>query len=460
MFKRERWRLFLVVVVVVAALVSVFPIEGKIRLGLDLKGGAHIVLQAKGTPENPLSDDSVERLLAVLRNRVDQYGVSEPIIQRSGSDRVIVDLPGVEDPEAALELIGKTAQLEFRRVLAVTPEVPPSPQRPNYESDETYRKAQERWQEAKSQIDEMGRDFQERIAKEASLLVAHDDFDRVYLLAAVDVSGKDLIDAKTAYDNLGRPIVTLKFSAEGAKLFDKATAESVGRQLAIVLDEVVVSAPVVQQRISGGEAQISGTFSVSEAQRLAIMLRAGALPVPVEILENRSVGPTLGADTIQAGLRAGLVGACLVVAFMLLYYRFLGLAADVSLVVTILLVFAGLISLRATLTLPGVAGIILTIGMAVDGNILIYERIREELAAGKTRMAAVDAGFRKALTTILDANVTTLIAAAVLYYFGSGPIRGFAVTLSVGVVASVFSAVIVTRALIGLLMTRRAAARS
>jgi preprotein translocase subunit SecD len=187
------------------------------------------------------------------------------------------------------------------------------------------------------------------------------------------------------------------------------------------------------------------------------MLRAGALPVPVEILENRSVGPTLGVDTIQAGLRAGLIGAGLVVVFMLLYYRFLGLAADVSLAVTLLLVFAGLISLRATLTLPGIAGIILTIGMAVDGNILIYERIREELASGKTRMASVEAGFRKALTTILDANVTTLIAAGVLYYFGSGPIRGFAVTLSVGIVASVFAAVVVTRALIQLLMPRSTA---
>ncbi|MBL3593205.1 MAG: protein translocase subunit SecD [Synergistaceae bacterium] len=457
MFRRERWRLLLVIVVVVAALVSVFPIEGKIRLGLDLKGGAHIVLQAKGTADNPLTDDSVERLLAVLRNRVDQYGVTEPVIQRSGTDRVIVDLPGVEDPEAALELIGKTALLEFRRVLAVTPEVPPGPQRANYESDEAYQRALERWQAAKAQIDEMGQAFQERMAEEEGLLAATDDFGRTYLLASVSVGGRDLVDAKTAYDNLGRPIVTLKFNAEGTKLFDAATAESVGHQLAIVLDGAVVSAPVVQQRISGGEAQISGSFSVAEAQRLAIMLRAGALPVPVEILENRSVGPTLGVDTIQAGLRAGLIGAGLVVVFMLLYYRFLGLAADVSLAVTLLLVFAGLISLRATLTLPGIAGIILTIGMAVDGNILIYERIREELASGKTRMASVEAGFRKALTTILDANVTTLIAAGVLYYFGSGPIRGFAVTLSIGIVASVFAAVVVTRALIQLLMPRSTA---
>ena len=457
MLRRERWRLLLVVVVVAAALVSVFPIKGKVRLGLDLKGGAHIVLQAKGTAENPLNDDSVERLLAVLRNRVDQYGVTEPVIQRSGSNRVLVDLPGVEDPEAALELIGKTAQLEFRQVLAVTPEVPPGPERPNYDSDEAFNRAGERWQAAKAQIDEMGLAFKERMVEDGSLLAAADDLGRTYLLAAVDVSGKDLVDAKTAYDNLGRPVVTLKFSSEGAKLFDRATEASVGKQLAIVLDNAVVSAPVVQQRISGGEAQISGSFSVAEAQRLSIMLRAGALPVPVEILENRSVGPTLGADTIRSGLQAGLIGTALVVIFMLLYYRSLGIAADVSLAVTILIVFAGLISLKATLTLPGIAGIILTIGMAVDGNILIYERIREELASGKTRLAAIEAGFRKALTTILDANVTTLIAAGVLYYFGSGPIRGFAVTLSVGILASVFSAVIVTRALLQLIMTRQTA---
>jgi preprotein translocase subunit SecD len=220
-----------------------------------------------------------------------------------------------------------------------------------------------------------------------------------------------------------------------------------------VLDGVVVSAPVVQERISGGNAQISGTFTVPEAQRLAIMLRADALPVSVEVLENRSVGPTLGSDSIRQGLRAGLIGAILVVLFMLVYYRVLGIAADSALAVALLLVFAGLISLRATLTLPGIAGIILTIGMAVDGNILIYERVKEEFRSGKTPRASIDAGFKKALTTILDANITTLIAAGVLYYFGSGTIRGFAVTLSIGIIASVFTAVVVTRALLQVLMT-------
>lgn len=454
MLKREKWRLLIVLVVVLAALVSVFPIKGKVRLGLDLKGGAHIVLQAKDTPESPLTDDSIERLLAVLRNRVDQYGVSEPVIMRSGTDQVIVDLPGVADPEAALELIGKTALLEFRQVLGSTPEVPPGPHRENYDSDEAFARAQERWTEARAQVEQVTRDLREKAEQEPGIDLAENEEGQGYLLGKIYVGGKDLVDAKTAYDNLGRPVVTLKFSGEGAKLFDAATAANINRQIAIVLDNKVVSAPVVQQRISGGEAQISGNFDVAEAQRLSIMLRAGALPVAVEIMENRSVGPSLGADSINAGLKAGLIGAVLVIIFMLLYYRTLGIAADAALGVTLLLVFAGLISLKATLTLPGIAGIILTIGMAVDGNILIYERIKEEQQDGKTPLAAIEAGFRKALTTILDANVTTLIAAAVLYYFGSGPIRGFAVTLSIGILASVFSAVIVTRALLQWLMVR------
>lgn len=453
MQKRDRWRLLLVALVVIAALVSVFPIKGRINLGLDLKGGAHIVLQAKGTDANPLSEDSIERLLAVLRNRIDQYGVAEPLIQRQGKDRVIVDLPGVEDPEAALELIGKTALLEFRKVLKGAPAVPPGPQRPNYESDEEYNNALSRWEEANAQIEAIKDELANQAEKESGLLFSKDDDERYYLLGTPYVTGKDLKNAGTQYDNLGRPVVTIAFNNEGAKLFDKATSESVGEQLAIVLDGVVVSAPVVQERISGGNAQISGQFSVPEAQRLAIMLRAGALPVAVEVLENRSVGPTLGADSINQGLRAGIIGAGLVILFMLVYYHVLGIAADSALVVALLLVFAGLISLRATLTLPGIAGIILTIGMAVDGNILIYERVKEEFRSGKTPNASIDSGFRKALTTILDANITTLIAAAVLYYFGSGPVRGFAITLSIGIVASVFTAVVVTRAMLQALMS-------
>ncbi len=453
MLKKDRWRLIIVAVVVLAALLSVFPIRGRIRLGLDLKGGAHILLQAKGTSENPLTDDSVERLLAVLRNRIDQYGVSEPVIQREGSDRVIVDLPGVADPEAALELIGKTALLEFKHVYESTGSLPPGPQRANYDSQEEFMEAQARWDAVKRQFDEAAEEMRVRAESDPEMAMSRSDDGEAYLLGKTYVSGGDLVDAKTDFDNLGRPVVTLQFSTQGARLFDEATAANVGRQLAISLDGKVISAPVVQERISGGNAQISGRFSTAEAQRLAIMLRAGALPVAVEILENRSVGPTLGSDSISSGIRAGLIGGLLVLAFMLVYYRILGVAADIALSVSMLLVFAGLISLKATLTLPGIAGIILTLGMAVDGNILIFERMKEEVAGGKTPYAAVDSGFRKALTAILDANITTLIAAGVLFYFGSGPIRGFAVTLSIGIVASVFSALVVTRALLHLLQS-------
>ncbi|EFC91927.1 protein-export membrane protein SecD [Dethiosulfovibrio peptidovorans DSM 11002] len=453
MLRKDRWRLTLVAVVVIAALVSVFPIKGRIHLGLDLKGGAHIVLQAKGTDENPLTGDSVERLLAVLRNRVDQYGVSEPLIQREGQDRVIVDLPGVENPEQALELIGKTALLEFRQVLQATSALPPKAQRENYDSDEEYQAAVSRWNEVKADRDELESRLRSEASSESGAVVGSDEAGRIYLLGPVYVGGKDLKDAKATYDNLGRPVVSLEFNDDGAKLFDSATAENVGNQIAIVLDGTVVSAPVVQERISGGAAQISGRFTPEEARNLAIMLRAGALPVPVDVLENRSVGPTLGADSINSGLKAGLIGCALVILFMLLYYRILGIAADIALSVTILILFALLISFKATLTLPGIAGIILTIGMAVDGNILIFERIKEEYRDGKTPFASLDSGFKKAFKTILDANVTTLIAAAVLYYFGSGPIRGFALTLAFGIVASVFSAVLVTRVLLQVMVS-------
>lgn len=457
MLRRDRWRLLLVAVVVLVALFLVFPVKGRINLGLDLKGGAHIVLQAKDTAESKVSEDSLERLLAVLRNRVDQFGVAEPVIQREGADRIIVDLPGVQDPDAALELIGKTALLEFRAVVTSTSPIPPAAERKNYDSDAEFERAQSRWNEAVKAIDDQKEELERQSASVESGVVARADEGRFYLLGPVLVGGKDLVDAKPQYDHLGRPVVALAFSSEGAKLFDTATFANVGKQLAIVLDGVVISAPVVQERITGGNAQISGRFSAEEASRLSIMLRAGALPVAVDVIENRSVGPSLGEDSIRAGIQAGLVGAALVFLFMLIYYRSLGLAADASLFVTILLVLAGLITLKATLTLPGIAGIVLTIGMAVDGNVLIYERMKEELRAGKTPIASVDGGFKKALTTILDANITTLIAAAVLFYFGSGPVRGFAVTLSVGIVASVFSNIVVTRTILQLFMSTRTA---
>lgn len=455
MLKRDKWRLIVVVAVIVIAAVAAFPIKGKIRLGLDLSGGAHIVLQAKGTPENPLTQDSIERLLVVLRSRIDQYGIVEPIIQREGDDRIAIGLPGVDDPEAAIDLIGRTAVLQFRQVLGESPRMPLEPIRSNYDSDEQFKAAQDRWQKAKDEIGIYIEQMKDAVKDNPEMTVASSENGGAYLLGKQYVSGGDLTKAETTFDQFGKAAVSLTFNAEGAKLFDEATAANINKQIAIVLDGTVISAPVVQQRISGGEAQITGSFTTEEANRLAIMLRAGALPVAVEILENRSVGPSLGADSVRDGVKSGLIGAALVVVFMLVYYGFLGIAADIALCAAMLLVAAMMVVLHSTLTLPGIGGMVLTIGMAVDGNILIYERMKEELRSGKTTMAALDAGFRKALVVILDSNITTLIAAAILFYFGSGPIRGFAVTLSIGIVASVFCNVVVTRTLLGIALSAR-----
>ena len=456
MNRNDKLRLLIVFVVVVGALVFAWLEKDGLNLGLDLKGGAHIVLQAKDTPENPLRDDSIDRLLAVLRNRIDQYGVAEPIIQKSGTDRIIVDLPGIQDPAAALELIGRTAQMDFREVISSTgSNLPIEPQRRNYDSDIQFIEAQERWKNEVAKLSNASADLVARSKNtEGSIVAPGEEAGTFYLLGPVVLSGKDLTNAEMNPDSLGRMGVSLEFNSEGARLFEEATARMIGKQLAIVLDNVVISAPVVQDRIAGGHAQITGRFTNDEASRLAIMLKAGALPVAVEIAENRSVGPSLGADSIRQGLQAGLFGAAMVLVVMLVFYQFRGLAADFALAVTILLIFAGLIAFNATLTLPGIAGIILTLGMAVDGNVLIYERIREEQNAGKTPMAALDAGFRKALVTILDSNITTLIAALVLFYFGSGSVRGFGVTLSVGLIASVFANIVVTRAILQLFVKR------
>ena len=445
MNRTDKLRLFIVLIVVLGALCFAWLERDGLNLGLDLKGGAHIVLQAKDTPENPLRDDSIDRLLAVLRNRIDQYGVAEPIIQKSGTDRIIVDLPGIQDPAAALELIGRTAQMDFREVLNATGRnLPVEPQRKNYDSDIQFVNAQERWKEEVAKLSNASADLIARSkTTEGSIVVPGEETGTFYLLGPVVLSGKDLVNAEMAPDSLGRMGVSLEFNSEGSRLFEEATGRMVGKQLAIVLD-----------RISGGRDQITGRFTAEEAGRLAIMLKAGALPVAVEIAENRSVGPSLGADSIKQGVEAGLFGAAMVLVFMLLFYHFRGLAADLALAVTIILIFAGLIAFNATLTLPGIAGIILTLGMAVDGNVLIYERIREEQNTGKTPIAALDAGFRKALVTILDSNITTLIAALVLFYFGSGSVRGFGVTLSVGLVASVFANVVVTRAILQLFIRR------
>jgi len=377
------WRLIISIALVVVSLVVIFPVRQKIRLGLDLQGGSHILLECVDTPEAPVDSDAVRRVLEIIRNRVDQLGVAEPVIARQGERRVLVQLPGVTDPQRAIEVIGRTALLEFK--------------------------------------DEEGNTL---------------------------LTGAHLKNAQVQYDRFGRPVVSIAFDEEGAKLFAQATTANVGRPIGIYLDGNLISNPVVQEPITGGEAQITGKFTLEEAQNLAILLRAGALPVKVEVIENRSVEPSLGQDSITSGLRAAVVGAILVVAFMIFYYGWLGVLADLALASFAIFFLALFISLRATLTLPGLAGFIVTVGMAVDANVLIFERIKEEYRTGKTWRASIEAGFNKAFRTILDSNITTLIAAVMMFYLGSGPVRGLGVTLTLGIVCSMFTGIWVTRALI------------
>jgi preprotein translocase subunit SecD len=363
---------------------------------------------------------AVEQALETIRNRVDQFGVAEPDISPQGSDRILIQLPGIKDPERAIRLIGRTALLEFKIVddehslqEALKGEVP--------KGDIILYQKQE--------ASETG-----RVTKVPFLL-------RKKTL----MTGEVLKDAQVRFDDFNQPYVALEFDPRGAKMFDRITAKNVKKRLAIILDNNVYSAPVIQERISGGRAQITGRFTEDDARDLAIVLRAGALPAPVKILENRSVGPSLGRDLIDMGLKSIVIGGILVVLFMVAYYKISGAIADLALMLNLILIMGALAGLRATLTLPGIAGIILTIGMAVDANVLVFERIREELRLGKTPRAAIDGGYSKAFLTIMDANITTLIAAVVLFQFGTGPVKGFAVTLSIGIVASLFTALFVSR---------------
>jgi preprotein translocase subunit SecD len=364
---------------------------------------------------------AARQALETIRNRVDQFGVSEPDIRPQANDRILVQLPGVKDPERAIAIIGKTAQLEFKLV------------------DETARSEDV----AQGKLPPGSKVYPMRHFDPATGKVQQTE---IVLKDRTLLTGEYITDARVRIDQqYNRPYVALEFDPQGARIFERITGEHVKERLAIVLDGVVYSAPVIQEKISGGKASITGSFTMDEARDLAIVLRAGALPAPIKILEKRTVGPSLGQDSIRKGIVAALVGGIAIVVFMAFYYRFAGLIADLALIMNILLILAALAAFQATLTLPGIAGIILTIGMAVDANVLIYERIREELRLGKTPRAAIDAGFSRATVTIVDSNVTTLIAAVVLFQFGTGPIKGFAVTLSIGILASMFTAIIVSR---------------
>jgi preprotein translocase subunit SecD len=358
---------------------------------------------------------AVDQSIEIIQRRVNELGLVEPSIQREGISRILVQVPGLQDPTRLKEILGKTAKLDFRMVdmsmpvqQAIETHPPPDSEILNGQQGEKY-----------------------------------------LIEKRVLVSGGDLVDAQPGFDQrTSEPVVNFRFNSSGARKFAEATQQNVGKPFAIVLDNQVVSAPVIREPILGGQGQISGNFTVQQANDLAILLRAGALPAPLTIVEERTVGPGLGQDSIQAGEHAAYVGAALVIFFMFVTYGLFGLFANIAVTVNVAMIFGVLSMLGATLTLPGIAGIVLTVGIAVDSNVLIYERIREEVRAGRTAINAIDAGFTRALATILDSNITTFIAAAVLFYAGSGPVRGFAVTLGVGILTSLFTAFTLTRLIV------------
>jgi preprotein translocase subunit SecD len=380
---------------------------------------------------------SVEQAIEVIRNRVDQLGVAEPIIHRQGENEIVVQLPGVKDPKKALEIIGKTAQLEFKLLDEETPLWKELPSLIKAGEEESFLN---KWKSKLPEGDELV--FQKIVNKETGEV-----YKRPYIVKKdVLLTGDLLAEAHVSIDQrFNEPYVSLRFNDAGAKIFEEITAKYVKHRLAIILDGNLYSAPVIQERIEGGNAQITGNFSMEEAKDLAIVLRAGALPAPVKLIQNVTVGPTLGRDSIEAGKMAVIFAAVFVSLFMVFYYRLSGVIADFALILNIILLIGALAALNATLTLPGIAGIALAIGMAVDSNVLMFERIREELRVGKSPKAAIESGYKKAFWTIFDSHVTTLITAAVLFHFGSGPIKGFAVTLSLGVAINLFTALIGTK---------------
>ncbi len=385
------------------------------------KGIWRVVLVLDSRQAEQERKGAIDKALETIRNRIDQFGVAEPEITLQGTDRILIQLPGIKDPQRAIDLIGKTALLEFKLV----------------DEEGNLDEA------LKGNAPEGSIIFYQRYVDPKTGGVKKTPF---LLKEKTLMTGEVLKDARVTLDTqFNEPYVALEFDDIGAKLFEQITGANVKKRLAIILDDNVYSAPVIQERIAGGRAQITGRFDMKEAGDLAIVLRAGALPAPVKIIEQRSVGPSLGQDSIRKGIISTLISAALVALFMIFYYRVSGAIADIALILNILFVMGTLAIFRATLTLPGIAGLVLSIGMAVDANRLIHERIKEELRWGKTVRAAIDEGYRRAFITILDSNVTTLIAALFLYQFGTGPVRGFAVTLSIGILANIFTAVYVTR---------------
>ncbi len=411
-----------------------------------VSAGEQLVLKLSEDEYAYIKETAAEQALETIRNRIDQFGVSEPTIVRQGEDEIVVQLPGVKDPKRAIDLIGRTALLEFKLAddeAAVGYDLPAVV--------------------APGEEEAVLAEFQDKIPPDNEILflkrtnpeTGFETKSPILLKKKTLLTGDLLSEARVSIDTqYSEPYVSITFNKEGAKRFADITGEHVNERLAIILDNTVYSAPVIREKIPGGSAQISGRFTMEEAKDLSIVLKAGALPAPLNMLQNVTVGPSLGRDSIEAGKIAGIIGTIAVVLFMLIYYRFSGLIADFALFLNVILLLGAMASLNATLTLPGIAGIILAIGIAVDSNVLMFERIREELRAGKPPRSAIDFGYDKAFSTIFDSHVTTLITAAVLFQFGTGPIKGFAVTLSLGVAINLYTALIGTKSVFDLMTSR------
>src|SRR4030066_1553073 len=397
-------RIQIIVIVVFVIILGVclyyaYPFQTSIKLGLDLKGGTQIILKPSEIGAEKVTDSALDKAQLIIMNRIDKLGISEPLITRDYNKNIIIQLPGVDEPQRAIELIGKTAQLEFRILESV-------------------------------------------------------DENNKPVFGPVLMTGDKLVKAQAGYDSNGRIVVSMAFTTQGQAEFAKLTSENVGKQLAIVLDGEMKSAPRINQAIEG-DAVIEGIDTLAEAQDIALVLQTGALPVSLEMQEVQTIGPTLGQDSLRQSILAGIIGVALIAIFMVAMYRGLGLISLIGLTSYIIIFWGILAALKTPLTLPGIAGVVLTIGIAVDANVLIFARIKEEMIKGKGKYAAFSEGFRNALKAIIDSNVTTLITAAALYRFGTGPIRGFAVTLAIGVFISLLTAVILTRSILFLMVNSR-----
>ncbi len=421
----DKFRILFVLSLIAFAIFIIVKVPTK--LGLDLQGGLHLILQANETNEQKLTRDAVLGSIEVIRNRIDKLGLTEPIIRIKGEDKITVELPGIKNPDQAKELIGKTALLEFVEAEWATTgidQLPPEKQ--------------------KILIGENGK-IETYYEKSSSGEILSS---RPIILKKIVLTGGDLLEANPGTDQMGNPIVNLEFNREGAKKFENATRKNIGKPLAILLDKTIISAPNVNDAIVGGKAQISGQFTVDEVKSLVIKLNAGALPIPVSIISEKLIGPTLGKDSIEKSKIAFIIGLISILVYMIVTYRLPGLISSLALISYSLLAFSLFKLLNATLTLPGIAGFILTIGMAVDANVIIFERIKEEMKKETIQKHAIVNGFNKAYITILDANITTLIAAIVLFWLGTGTVKGFAVALTIGITVSMFSAITITKLLL------------